>query len=423
MSENKSESFKVGSGRYQVTVYLWKNSRGSFMWRFRRIDGTGKKIQRKIQAQARKAANDHLKKMREGDSLLEQVEQINRSLLAEILTTLPTRSDLEEFRQWRDQKSSSRSLGTLCADYLAFKVLEKGMETKHLKDVKTHLESLIKHLGADTPLIKITTTHLSTWMSTRMTKRDDEGKATQLGPSRYNNVRAAAVALWNWTHKQGELTVDQSKTASRLPTQYIAAKDSIRYATNDEALIVLKSVKKEFRLTVVLGLFAGLRPEEAAPRKGEKTGLDRSAISLERKVIYVSREVAKGAKRPARTIPITPCLAAWLKWTDLEEITSGPVAAGSLADARETIRIGKVLNEYFDRQEGWPHDWLRHTYGTNRNAILRSLHQVSEEMGTSVDMMEEHYHQPIEKSAGNSYFSLRPIDLQKERITHHKFTA
>jgi hypothetical protein len=99
------------------------------------------------------------------------------------------------------------------------------------------------------------------------------------------------------------------------------------------------------------------------------------------------------------------------------------VAPTSLAQSRETIRLGKILNTDFDREEGWPHDWLRHTYGTNRNAILRNLAQVAEEMGTSVDMMEEHYHQPIEESAGESYFSLRPVDLERERVTHHQFTA
>jgi hypothetical protein len=60
----------------------------------------------------------------------------------------------------------------------------------------------------------------------------------------------------------------------------------------------------------------------------------------------------------------------------------------------------------------WPKDCLRHSYGSYRNAIVRSLPQVAEEMGTSVDMLHRHYHNPRPAEEGEKWFELLPEDMQ-----------
>lgn len=57
---------------------------------------------------------------------------------------------------------------------------------------------------------------------------------------------------------------------------------------------------------------------------------------------------------------------------------------------------------------GWPQDVLRHSYGTFRNAVVRNLPQVAEEMGTSVAMLNRHYHNPKPTEEGTAWFALRP---------------
>ncbi|MFN5870712.1 MAG: hypothetical protein ACK46A_15460, partial [Akkermansiaceae bacterium] len=47
-------------------------------------------------------------------------------------------------------------------------------------------------------------------------------------------------------------------------------------------------------------------------------------------------------------------------------------------------------------------------YGSYRNAIVRSLDQVAEEMGSSEAMLRKHYHNPRSRSEGEAWFDLRP---------------
>ena len=43
-----------------------------------------------------------------------------------------------------------------------------------------------------------------------------------------------------------------------------------------------------------------------------------------------------------------------------------------------------------------------------RNAVLRNLPQVAEEMGTSETMLRRHYHNPRTTEEGTAWFNLRP---------------
>jgi predicted urease superfamily metal-dependent hydrolase len=67
------------------------------------------------------------------------------------------------------------------------------------------------------------------------------------------------------------------------------------------------------------------------------------------------------------------------------------------------VRLGR---EVF--KTGWPQDALRHSYGSYRNAMIRALPQVAEEMGTSENMLKKHYHNPKTKEEGEAWFGLRP---------------
>ena len=40
--------------------------------------------------------------------------------------------------------------------------------------------------------------------------------------------------------------------------------------------------------------------------------------------------------------------------------------------------------------------------------LIRNLHQVAEEMGTSVKMLNKHYHNPKALEEGEAWFALRP---------------
>jgi hypothetical protein len=158
------------------------------------------------------------------------------------------------------------------------------------------------------------------------------------------------------------------------------------------------------RAWIVLQAFAGLRPEEAAPkRESVKRGLQIEDIDWRFKVLRVPDEVSKTV---ASVIPMSDCLIAWLNWAGIKEGMGGPCCVRNPAEERETTRLGKLIFE----SSGWPKDALRHSYGSYRNALLRNLPQLAEEMRTSVTMLNRHYHTPRAQEEGEAWFSMRPGD-------------
>lgn len=394
----KSESFRVGRGRFSVVVYRvrWDGGEG---WQFK---ANGKAVTRVAKAEATKEAKEYLKNLAAGEEFLGRITGEQRAIVVELAKRVESVEELREVLRVVEDRRRGAKLAEMVEEYLADKEGQKG-KTSHLRQVRAILEDL----AAAFPGVAMGT------ISTRELEKWFEAKVGGLSASRRNNIRAAAVALWNWAGARDYLTSEQAAVASRLRRKAPEEKE-IRIATIPETLYLLRNVAKEWRLPVVLGLFAGMRPEQTAPdsRRG-KVGLCRSAISLEDGVIYVSREVSKTF---AHVIPISDCLRAWLAWAGWEEGQFFPVATMSMAQARETVRLGRLMDEEFDRDEGWPHDWLRHTYGSHRNALVRNIAQVAEEMGTSPKMMHAHYHQPRPRSDGEEFFALRPADLLGDQV-------
>lgn len=394
----KKDSFRVGRGRASVVIYRreWNGGAG---WQFK---ANGKAITRASRADITKEAKRFVKTLEAGEDFISGLSGERLAIVAELVSKFRSVEELRRLLQTVEDQRKGESVGAMVELYLAEKEGEKGT-TSHLRQVRAILEEVVDVFpGAS--LAEISTRQLEGWFS---------GKVDSLGASRHNFIRAAVVGLWNWAGKRDYLTADQAATASRLRRKAVEGGE-IRIATIPEAIFLLKHVREEWRLAVVLGLFAGMRPEQTAPdsRRG-KTGLCRSAISLEDGVIYVSREVSKTF---AHVIPISDCLAAWLNWAGWAPDQFFPVATGSMASARETVRLGKLMDDYFQRQEGWPHDWLRHTYGSHRNALVRNIAQVAEEMGTSPKMMHAHYHQPRPQKEGVEFFKLRPVDLIGDQV-------
>jgi len=62
----------------------------------------------------------------------------------------------------------------------------------------------------------------------------------------------------------------------------------------------------------------------------------------------------------------------------------------------------------------WTHDCLRHAYGTFRNAILKNVSAVSEEMGNSIAVCKAHYLNPhVTPAQGEEWFAIKPDETGK----------
>lgn len=112
------------------------------------------------------------------------------------------------------------------------------------------------------------------------------------------------------------------------------------------------------------------------------------------------------SKTVGSVIPLNDAARAWLKWAGIEEGMGGPCCPRNPAEERSTTKWGKALFP----GKGWPKDALRHSYGSYRNAGLRNLPQLAEEMRTSVVMLNRHYHNPRAQEEGRLWFAIRPGD-------------
>lgn len=408
-----NEAFRVGKGRASVLVSPWINSGGHLMWRFK-SPATGRDVRRAKRNEARDLARDHLDALEGDEKEFLELKTKRRDLLLRVMRALPTEADLLEFLEFRDRQPGRKKLPALLSAYLAHKVAQHdGQKKQHLQSVEYDLTALTEEHREQT-LNELTTEDLREWHNSRV------GHA---GPKRRNQARANLISLYKFAATMGEIKPEDVTTAQRLPVAKLPAKASIRYADRGEVLTLLRNVKPVHRLQLVLCLFAGLRPEEATPdRNRGRRGLCRSEIDLETRTIYIPAEVAGKVNR-ARRLEWGPNLEAWLDWAGWKQGQIFPISGKNMAQCEETKRLGAVLDEEFERAEGWPQDFLRHTYASHRLPILGSFAALAVEMGTSEAMIHSHYNQPLPKAAGVAFFEILPGDLVGETITEHDFKS
>lgn len=216
------------------------------------------------------------------------------------------------------------------------------------------------------------------------------------GNHRKMAVRRALVAFFRWC-RSVRLVPNDELTVADMLSSWTLPKASIRVLSCGEFAAVLAALPPEHHTWAMLGAYAGLRPEEIAParekRKDGKRGLQWENIDFRFRQIRVSMDTSKVGR--ARVVPLCDKLLDYL--LPLRGI--GDVCWINPAEDKSLRKVGK---EVFGAK--WPQDCIRHSYGTYRNAVLRDLGRVAEEMGTSVDMLHKHYHDPVAEELGKEWF-------------------
>jgi len=276
---------------------------------------------------------------------------------------------------------------------MAAKISKAGEETPHLATARGVLEACATHFQGRN-VSDIHQPDLAEWFATRTAK---------LGWKRKKDIRGTLVAFWRWSQREGIAGVDAITAAERIPE--IGGQHGERaILTPNQFHSLAASIAIEFRPWLVLGCFAGLRPEEIAPgvsKKSTKRGIYCEEIDFQFSVIRIAPEVSKVGF--PRVIPMSDAARAWLEWADIRPGMTGPVCLDNPTRTKELARLGKSIFT-----GPWPKDICRHSYGSYRNAQIRSLAQVAEEMGTSVAMLQRHYHNPQPEEVGNQWFAMRP---------------
>ena len=391
---------KVVHGNSHLTVYPWTHpTTGAARWRFRFTEeGRSKYRTFKTKVAAEHAAGQVLKETPVGLAWT-ALDVESRKFLEEVHRRTPAteRPALLAYLRSRD---TSAEIAAAVTAFLAHKTAEAGELTPHLAAVT----GTLTHLSAAFPGRRVSEIHqseLAAWWHAR-----GHGKASKTR----RDIRAVLVTFWRWSLRQGIAGSDPVTVAERLPAVHVETGEK-RVLTLAELKQILTHVERDFRAWVILGAFAGLRPDEIAPgtaKKKAKRGLHCDEIDWTFKVIRLPAVVSKTG-RP-RIIPMSAALIAGLEWAGIGPGMTGPTTLANPSQTHQLARLGRDLFA-----GTWPKDALRHSFGSYRNAILRNLDQVAEEMGNSVAMLHRHYHNPQPEQLGTEWFALLPSGYSSKK--------
>lgn len=390
---SKRRNEKVRRGNSHLTVYPYSHpATGKAGWRFAWKDGARWRYVTKPTKDEAKAAAEKVLEQQPAGLVWETLRPEEREFLERIHVAV-TPMDRDAVLAFVRSRKSSAMIGDAVAKFLAFKTEAKGRESDHLKQVRRDLEALAEKF-AGMPVSDIREAGLTEWWKERT------GMA---GKARSHGIRGTLVMFWRWARKMSLVANEEVTEADKLVTVSVGHGDKVIW-TKSQFLQLASLVDPLDRAWIVLQAFAGLRPEEAAPKSdAAKRGLHIEDVDWRFKVIRVPKEVSKTV---ASVVPMSDCLIAWLNWSGIKIGMGGPCCARNPAEERETTRVGKLIFG----PDGWPKDALRHSYGSYRNAQLRNLPQLAEEMRTSVTMLNRHYHNPRAQEEGEAWFAMRPGD-------------
>ncbi len=223
---------------------------------------------------------------------------------------------------------------------------------------------------------------------------------------RRDNVRDAIVRLMRFARKRGYLPEDKTSAAEHVPR--VSEGGEVTTFTPPQLADILHHFAtrdREWLPWVAIAAFAGLRTSEVLR-------LDWSAFKWSSGTIAVSSRVARKV-RISRQAPLLEPLVAWL--ADFRDKT-GPVIPRNWKDMEAAhsdalARLRKAL-----AWQTWDNNALRHSFGSNRLAVVKSYAQVALEMGNSPAQVREHYNDPKPESDAVKYFAVMPQEAAQNLV-------
>jgi integrase/recombinase XerD len=221
------------------------------------------------------------------------------------------------------------------------------------------------------------------------------------GPVSRNNVRRLLGVLFSFAVKRRYALSNPAKETERANA--VIEKPGI--LTLDEVPSLLTSATPEILPAIVIGLFAGLRPESEIWR------LDWSSIDLEERTIDVgkSKNVASH-----RFVKISDNLAEWLKPYFKGSGRVSPTKAGYFDRVRLTREKAAKRREEnggnASNLRDWSSDCLRHTYASYHFGAFKNAHETAEQLGhgRSLTMFYRHYRNRVKEVDAQAFWEIRP---------------
>jgi integrase len=243
-------------------------------------------------------------------------------------------------------------------------------------DIRHRLTNFAVDFG-DRKLTDLSVSELKEWVA-------DEDWAPQ---TRINYLTKISQ-LFNYGIKHGWAELN---LATRIDRPEVEDGEPQIFAVGQAETLLRQSAPFGLRPYIAIGLFAGLRSAELLRLKGE-------AIKVDEKVIIVGADVAK--KRSRRVVEMCEALLAWLK--EALPIKGHIVDTAKFRDNMDELKKACGLKE-------WPHNGLRHSYGSYHLASVGDQVKTAAQMGhRDSGVVHNHYKALVLKSEAEKYWALRP---------------
>ena len=314
--------------------------------------------------------------------------------------------ELAQFRKWKRERTAT---GIALGDGIdLFLKSKQTRSSRHYDGLRRDMDLLRVRIGKSHRAGEIQTSDLEAFINSR-----------GAGERRRFNLRAEIVSLFRWLREKGFLP--EGATAADKLEQIDKQPGNVQILTVQQMRILLANVREEFLPWLVIGAFAGIRSEEIAPDpKSKKSPLIWQDFKWSKRLIDLRRETAKtGKKRKSqrRLIPMEDNLLEWLRpWHN----AIGPVCPRQ-PTKHETgrlgkIKIGKPQQPLFPGAK-WPHNCLRDSYCSYWMAIHKNMPELAYQMGNSVQMIEQSYHERQDELDAREWFSIFPPDSGHNLVT------
>lgn len=308
---------------------------------------------------------------------------------------------------------AKKTVAEIVQEHLA--LLEKTARPATVRDRRWNLEAFAKLYGGELAA-SITPTMINTF-TLEIPKRPTQA-------ARWRSVRA----LFNFAVAQGYMDEPPTERAKKIKQEI---PDEISVLSPAEAQEVMRrALQMEARLVpyLAIGIFAGLRPENELGR------LDWDKINLKSRTITVTGKNAKTKKK--RAVPISDNLAAWLETVPeaerageiyyyrralrrvlgQEQATKAEKRAKLEAQAaREGRKLSGPTPDETPAPEvlRWGQDIMRHTFGSYRQAVIKNINQLCEEMGNTPHIARTHYLDPPDEETAAEFWAITPESVAR----------
>jgi len=253
-----------------------------------------------------------------------------------------------------------------------------GASSRYLGDLRSRLGQFAASMK-DKSVAAITAREVDEWL-----------RSLDVSPTTRNNFRRVLIVAFNFAVDRGySVTNPAEKSAEAKEIKRSAGILSVSQAAD-----LLSNCDSKIVAAIALGLFAGLRPE------AEGSYLDWSHIDFTDKTIDVEPDKTK-VDSSARYIDMSDNLAAWLLPQRKRKGAVFPPIGEYyklLGEAREKAGIKK-----------WPHDALRHSFGSYHYGAHRNAATTQAQMGHSnAQIFFQHYRKPMKKAAADAFWKIMP---------------